>query len=464
MNEASNFCQGPCYASQATKNPVKNKLPYVPTARDLEIKSLPLDSVHADGITELDAHSLFGTQEVKATHEWFQKLGDKGTRTMIIERSGYAGVGKFASRWLGDNWSSADYMGYSVTGVMAHNIIGIPLAGSDICGFLGNTTAELCARWHVVGAFYPFSRNHNGWDSSSQEPYVFEEDIYDASATYLDIMRMAMRLKYSMVRYYYTQITMLHLNGGAFYKPLFFEYPEDIEAYQDQELNIMLGSALKLSVQTKELGKDTTAFYFPADTWCDVFKRTSGEDSCKKYDTGQRVDLESKAYNFHVHLRAGHIIPLQNVQEDVKTTVDLQNKPVDFHVHPKCDDKTCTATGDYLNDDGLVLDLEKNQNQYQMSFSMNVASTDLSFSAKRLVSATNYKDGHVNKNDALGTVEIYNAKALGLSETTFTVQAVLVGLPAVDLPDATYDALADRVVVKVDKDVWLPQLDHVQLS
>jgi len=96
--------------------------------------------------------------EVKATHEFFQAANK---RTMIIERSAFAGMGKFGSRWLGDNFSSFDYMGWSVTGVMMHNIIGIPLAGADICGFLGNTTAELCARWHVVGAFYPFSRNHN---------------------------------------------------------------------------------------------------------------------------------------------------------------------------------------------------------------------------------------------------------------------------------------------------------------
>ena len=82
---------------------------------------------------------------------------------MIIERSSYAGMGKFASRWLGDNFSDPAYMGYSVTGIMAHNVMGIPLAGSDICGFIGNTWPELCARWYVVGSFYPFSRNHNNW-------------------------------------------------------------------------------------------------------------------------------------------------------------------------------------------------------------------------------------------------------------------------------------------------------------
>lgn len=72
MNEASNFCDGACYANQTAPDPVQNKLPYLPSGRNLESKSIQLDAIHKGGILELDAHSLFGTMQSRAAHLWFE--------------------------------------------------------------------------------------------------------------------------------------------------------------------------------------------------------------------------------------------------------------------------------------------------------------------------------------------------------------------------------------------------------
>ena len=265
-----------------------------------------LDVVHNDGYTELDYHSLFGTQEVKATSEWFS---DYKKRPVIIERSAYAGMGKYGSRWLGDNNADTGSMGRSVTGIMMHNIFGIPLAGADICGFGSSTTPELCARWHVLGAFYPFSRNHNANDNDPQEPWVFKKDIYEGQTSYLDIMRMAIRTKYNLIRYYYTQLSKSSNEGGAFYKPVFFEFPEDSNAYLDPHNNVMLGDALKLSVLSNAVEKNETTFYFPAGTWCNIYNIT---DPC--FNAAGPRDYSSKAYAFQLHFREGYIVPLQDAR------------------------------------------------------------------------------------------------------------------------------------------------------
>jgi len=46
-------------------------------------------------------------------------------------------------------------------------------------------------------------------------------------------MRRAIYKKYDMIRYYYSEMAMISQEGGAFYKPLFFEFPGDANAYKD---------------------------------------------------------------------------------------------------------------------------------------------------------------------------------------------------------------------------------------
>lgn len=170
-------------------------------------------------------------------------------QNLLVARSTFAGSGKFSGRWLGENKSTFEYMAQSIAGIMMSNIFGIPFSGADICGYLSNTTAELCTRWHFVGAFYPLSRNQNDVNSISQEPYVFKNQIYDKTQTsYMGHMRDAILLKYSLLPYYFAQLNKIKKEGGTFFKPVWFEFPWDQKAYENVTDNFMLGDALKVSI------------------------------------------------------------------------------------------------------------------------------------------------------------------------------------------------------------------------
>jgi len=367
---------------------------------------------------------------------------------MIISRSSFAGQGKYGSRTLGDNFSTGDYMAYSVTGVMASNIAGVPLAGADICGYNGDTTPELCTRWYTVGSFYPFTRNHNSRDAISQEPYLFTGVYADTSVSFLEIIQNAVHNKMSLIRYYYSEMAHVSRNGGAFFKPLFFDYPDNAEVYAHQNRNAMLGNHVKLGVLSDwgQGGTPNKDIYFPVGVWCLIFNRR-GPAGCIDQTTAGTISDSPYPWAYELHLRQGSIIPMQDNKDiQAHNTVELQQEAVELHIHADCSDTSspCTAQGVYYNDDGETLDpMAFNQYHLQYSQAQGASGNTLTLTnANKNVSPA----GRINANDDLDGISIYRASTYGFNTNDFEVTATLDDNSTVQLSDAKYVAQTDRLV------------------
>ena len=111
--------------------------------------------------------------------------------------------------------------------------------GTDIAGYRGNEVREtlLYVRWMQLGAFYPFARNHNAIGMKSQEPYVFGDDTTRRC-------RFALNTRYTLLPFLYTLLANASTSGSPVVRPMFFEFPEDLNAWSVSETQFMWGSAL----------------------------------------------------------------------------------------------------------------------------------------------------------------------------------------------------------------------------
>lgn len=176
-------------------------------------------------------------------------------------------------------------------------MFGIPFVGADICGFNGNTTVELCARWSQLGAFYPFSRNHNSDDTTEQDPVILGPTVVTAA-------KNALEIRYSLLPYLYYLFYDSHVNGKTVARPLFYEFPEDVTTHL-LEIEFMWGSCI-LFVPVLDEGKTSVEGYFPAGTWYDW---NTNETLIAK--SGLKKTLNAPLDVIPLFIRGGCILPTQ---------------------------------------------------------------------------------------------------------------------------------------------------------
>lgn len=318
MNEASNFCSGLCTIPEGKQCPTgsgpgwiccldcKNitktrwdEPPYKINASGLQVpigyKTIATSAVHYNGVLEYDAHSLYGFSETIATHKALQGL--EGKRPFILSRSTFVGSGHYAAHWTGDNQGTWNDLKYSISTMLNFGIFGVPMVGSDICGFYPAPTEELCNRWIEVGAFYPFSRDHANFYSPRQELYQWDSVAESA--------RNALGMRYKLLPYLYTLNYEAHISGAPIARPLFFSFPNLTEVY-GLSTQFLLGSSVMVSPVLDE-GKSEVKALFPPGTWYNLFDMTQAITSTESH----YITLDAPLHVVNVHLYQNTILPMQ---------------------------------------------------------------------------------------------------------------------------------------------------------
>jgi alpha-glucosidase (family GH31 glycosyl hydrolase) len=363
MNEISSFCNGECSSdSEATTgreeipketlpspkqhSPLKNP-PYTINnsglAAPLNTKTIDMDAVHYGPVLEYHIHNIYGYCEAKTTSKILKRLfHDK--RPFLISRSTFSGSGAFTGHWTGDNFSDWDNLRSSIVSVLNFQLFGIPMVGSDICGFIGDADEELCVRWMQLGTFYPFSRNHNSLHSISQEPFRFPKAI--------PIFRRFLNLRYALLPYWYTLFAQqAHEQGIPVFRPLFFEYPEDKETF-GIEKQFLIGPSLLVS-PCLEQGITELHAYFPSGYWFpldfEVYNFIDTHSRCCEGIKGAWIELPVGLSDLPIHLKGGTTIPMSSTGKGFLTTEQVRTSPIDLHIAISPQGFSC---GTFYLDDG----------------------------------------------------------------------------------------------------------------
>uniref|UniRef100_A0A671FXC9 Maltase-glucoamylase n=1 Tax=Rhinolophus ferrumequinum TaxID=59479 RepID=A0A671FXC9_RHIFE len=348
MNEVSNFVDG-SFSGCSTSS--LNYPPFTPRVLDgyLFSKTLCMDAVQHWG-KQYDVHNLYGYSMAIATAEAVKTVfPDK--RSFIITRSTFAGSGKFAAHWLGDNAATWDDLRWSIPGMLEFNLFGIPMVGPDICGYALDAPEELCRRWMQLGAFYPFSRNHNGQGYKAQDPASFGADslLLNSSRHYLTI-------RYTLLPYLYTLFYRAHSLGETVARPLLHEFYGDSSTW-DVHQQFLWGPGLLITPVLNE-GAEKVMAYMPDAVWYNY--ETGGRVRWRK----QKVEMELPGDKIGLHLRGGYIFP---IQQPATTTVASRRNPLGLII--ALDDNK-EAKGELFWDDGETKDTVANKVYLLCEFSV----------------------------------------------------------------------------------------------
>jgi alpha-glucosidase len=300
-------------------------------------QTIALSARHNDeyATAEYDVHSLWSMGVLKTTYNAVKTI-IPGKRPFMVSRSTFAGSGQYSGHWGGDNEAEWGAMFLSISQAFTFQMSGVPMFGADTCGFAGDSSEELCARWMELSAFFPFYRNHYANGKHPQEAYVWPA-VAEAS-------RRAIGIRYSLLAYMYTLLYYTQSRGDTVMRALAWEFPNDY-SFRDVDTQFLLGPSILVTPVLEPKARAVRGV-FPGiekgTRWYDWYTLRE----VKGVRPQENVTMDAPIEHINLHIRGGTILPLQ---EPGNTTSATRINPYNLVIAP---DDHGKATGSLYLDDG----------------------------------------------------------------------------------------------------------------
>lgn len=265
--------------------------------------------------SHIESRNVFGSLMACASYEGMLSH-DASKRYFNLTRSAYAGTQRFAAIWTGDNTASDDHLLLGLRMIMSLGLSGMPFAGMDIGGFVGNPSQSLYAKWISVGAFLPLFRGHSMINSMSSEPWCFGEEVESIAKSYI-------QLRYNLMPYLYCCFYNASVYGSPIVKPLFIEYPNDENVYDVQYQNQFLCGPSLLVIPSYS-DQQFVSCYLPAGNWYDLYND-------QIFVGAQSIVVSCPTHRLPIFVRASSLLLLQSPVQNLSQALPLPT--IEFHLY-----------------------------------------------------------------------------------------------------------------------------------
>lgn len=295
------------------------------------LKTLPLDGVwndmnepiNWDGGPQATSKALrtddrsmgaewnhYGLRMAQASREgWL--VSDPAERPLIISRSGYPGLQRYAVTWHGDNHAWWEHLRMAIDTAIVFGLCGQFYSGPDVPGFSENAPGDLAVRFFQLGSVLPMFRGHSMLFAERKEPYVYPEP-------YKSHIRESIMLRYRLIDEWYTGF----LRSTALRRPplLPVEGPDGIP---ERDTFLLCDKFLVCPVTQRD--QTHRLVWLPKGRWYRF------GDTEEVLEGGRFITEDVRDFRFPFFVREGSIVTLREPARNAPDT--MKNQPR-YEIYP----------------------------------------------------------------------------------------------------------------------------------